>query len=165
MDQAQGQGPGRAAAAIWRRTRWWSSCRPALRRRRATLAEVANPAMRASPSVCRPVPVGRYTKGVLEAAKLWSTIEPKMIGASSVRRRSTTWRAPRSMPASSRHRRGHHARQGEGRLHGADHQAHPSTRSPRWQGAPEPGEAAKFLDFLFTPPAQAVLAKYGFGKP
>src|ERR1700754_766869 len=31
------------------------------------------------------VPVGRYTKAVLEQANLWSQIEPKMIGAQSVR--------------------------------------------------------------------------------
>ena len=31
------------------------------------------------------MPVGRYTKGVLEAAGLWAAIEPKMIGANNVR--------------------------------------------------------------------------------
>jgi molybdate transport system substrate-binding protein len=31
------------------------------------------------------VPVGRYTKSVLEAANLWGAIEPKMIGANNVR--------------------------------------------------------------------------------
>src|SRR6516162_11671784 len=31
------------------------------------------------------VPVGRYTKGVLEAAGLWAAIEPKMVGANNVR--------------------------------------------------------------------------------
>ena len=31
------------------------------------------------------VPVGRYTKGVLEAAGQWAAIEPKMIGANNVR--------------------------------------------------------------------------------
>ncbi len=31
------------------------------------------------------VPVGRYTKGVLEAAGHWAAIEPKMIGANNVR--------------------------------------------------------------------------------
>ena len=31
--------------------------------------------------------------------------------------------------------------------------------------APNAADAAKFVDFLFTPPAQAVLARYGFGKP
>lgn len=31
------------------------------------------------------VPVGRYTKAVLEKANLWGAIEPKMIGAQSVR--------------------------------------------------------------------------------
>jgi molybdate transport system substrate-binding protein len=32
-------------------------------------------------------------------------------------------------------------------------------------GAPNADAATKFVDFLFTPPAQSVLAKYGFGKP
>ena len=31
------------------------------------------------------VPVGRYTKGALEAAKLWATVEPKAVLAQSVR--------------------------------------------------------------------------------
>src|SRR4030095_5111732 len=31
------------------------------------------------------VPVGRYTKGVLEAAGLWAAIEPKAVGANNVR--------------------------------------------------------------------------------
>jgi molybdate transport system substrate-binding protein len=31
--------------------------------------------------------------------------------------------------------------------------------------APNAADAAKFVDFLYTPPAQAVLAKYGFGRP
>jgi len=31
------------------------------------------------------VPVGRYTKGVLEAAGHWAAIEPKMVGANNVR--------------------------------------------------------------------------------
>ena len=31
------------------------------------------------------VPVGRYTKSVLEAAGIWAAIEPKMIGANNVR--------------------------------------------------------------------------------
>jgi molybdate transport system substrate-binding protein len=31
-------------------------------------------------------------------------------------------------------------------------------------GAPNAEAAARFVDFLVTPPAQAVLARYGFGK-
>jgi molybdate transport system substrate-binding protein len=41
------------------------------------------------------VPVGRYTKSVLEAAGHWAA-EPTPCA-----RRSTTWRAPRSTPVSS----------------------------------------------------------------
>jgi len=32
-------------------------------------------------------------------------------------------------------------------------------------GAPNADAAGKFVNFLFTPPAQAVLTRYGFGKP
>jgi molybdate transport system substrate-binding protein len=32
-------------------------------------------------------------------------------------------------------------------------------------GSPNAAAATKFLDFLATPPAQTVLARYGFGKP
>ena len=31
--------------------------------------------------------------------------------------------------------------------------------------SPQAAEAQKFVAFLLSPPAQAVLAKYGFGKP
>ncbi len=31
--------------------------------------------------------------------------------------------------------------------------------------APNPADAGRFVDFLFTPPAQAVLARFGFGRP
>ena len=31
--------------------------------------------------------------------------------------------------------------------------------------APNAAGAARFVHFLFTPPAQAVMAKHGFGKP
>lgn len=32
-------------------------------------------------------------------------------------------------------------------------------------GSPKPEAARKFLDFVLTPAAQAVLSRYGFGKP
>jgi ABC-type molybdate transport system substrate-binding protein len=32
-------------------------------------------------------------------------------------------------------------------------------------GAPQPAAAADFVAFLLSPPAQAVLAQAGFGKP
>lgn len=111
------------------------------------------------------VPVGRYTKGVLEGANLWAAIEPKMIGANSVRQ-ALDYVARAEVDA--------------GFVYATDAAIMPDkvkvalvvpTSQPilypiaTLTGAPNPAEAGKFVDFLFTPPAQAVLARYGFGKP
>lgn len=111
------------------------------------------------------VPVGRYTKGVLEAAGLWGAVEPKMIGANSVRQ-ALDYVARAEVDA--------------GFVYATDAAIMPDkvkvaltvpTAKPilypiaTLAAAPNPTEGAKFVDFLFTPPAQAVLAKYGFGKP
>ena len=111
------------------------------------------------------VPVGSYTKDVLQAAGLWGAIEPKMIGASSVRQ-ALDYVARAEVDA--------------GFVYATDAAIMPdkvkvaltvSTAKPilypvaALAGAPNPAEATKFVDFLFTPAAQAVLAKYGFGEP
>ncbi|MFY9513639.1 MAG: molybdate ABC transporter substrate-binding protein [Rubrivivax sp.] len=111
------------------------------------------------------VPVGRYTKGVLDAANLWAMIEPKMIGASSVRQ-TLDYVARGEVDA--------------GFVYATDAAimpdkvkvafAVPTTKpilypAARLAAAPNAAEATTFVDFLFTPPARAVLAKHGFGKP
>ncbi len=132
----------------------------------ATLADLNQPAFaRIAIGLPASVPVGRYTKGVLEAANLWTPIEAKMIGASSVRQ-ALDYVARAEVDA--------------GFVYATDAAIMPDrvkvaftvpTKTPilypvaALAGAPNPAEAAKFVDFLFTPPAQAVLARYGFGKP
>jgi molybdate transport system substrate-binding protein len=111
------------------------------------------------------VPVGRYAKDVLEAAKLWGAIEPKTIGANSVRQ-ALDYVARAEVDA--------------GFVYATDAAlmaskvkvafSVPTAQSIRYPvapltGAPNADAATKFVDFLFTPPAQSVLAKYGFGKP
>jgi molybdate transport system substrate-binding protein len=111
------------------------------------------------------VPVGRYTKGVLEAAGLWSAVEPKMIGANSVRQ-ALDYVARAEVDA--------------GFVYATDAALMPDkvkvaltvpTQTPvRYPAAPISASAnaqlaAKFVDFLQSAPAQAVLAKHGFGKP
>ena len=167
MDQAQGQGLVKAAQRRDLVSNALVVIVPAgAARMPAALAEVAQPGYaRIAIGLPASVPVGRYTRGVLEAAKLWSTIEPKMIGASSVRQ-ALDYVARAEVDA--------------GFVYATDAAIMPdkvkvaftvpTTRPILYPiaalaGAPNPGEAAKFLDFLFTPPAQAVLAKYGFGKP
>ncbi|MFO1296618.1 MAG: molybdate ABC transporter substrate-binding protein [Rubrivivax sp.] len=56
---------------------------PRQRRRPADLAQASF--KRIAIGAPASVPVGRYTKSVLEAAHLWGAIEPKMVGANNVR--------------------------------------------------------------------------------
>ena len=111
------------------------------------------------------VPVGRYTKGVLEAEGLWTPIEAKMIGAQSVRQ-ALDYVARAEVDA--------------GFVYATDAALMPdkvkvaltvATTKPILYPAapiaasPNPALAQKFVEFLSSPQAQAVLAKFGFGKP
>lgn len=111
------------------------------------------------------VPVGRYTKSVLEQAGLWSAIEPKMVGAQNVRQVLD------------------YAARGEvdaGFVYATDAALMPDkvkialtvpTPAPvLYPVAPVAASAhtdaaQKFVSFVVSAPAQAVLGKYGFGKP
>lgn len=110
------------------------------------------------------VPVGRYTKGVLEAAGLWSAIEPKMIGANNVRQ-ALDYVARAEVDA--------------GFVYSTDAALMPDkvkvaftvpTTTPilypvaPLAASPNAAQAQRFVEFLGGPQAQAVLAKYGFGK-
>lgn len=111
------------------------------------------------------VPVGRYTKGVLEEAGLWAAIEPKMIGANNVRQ-ALDYVARGEVDA--------------GFVYATDAALMPGkvkvaltvpTRTPvlypmaALAASPNAALAQRFTDFLLSPAAQGVLARYGFGKP
>ena len=111
------------------------------------------------------VPVGRYTKAVLEKAQLWPAIEAKMIGAQSVRQ-VLDYVARGEVEA--------------GFVYGTDAAIMPGkvrvaftvpTETPvLYPIAPVMGTgnavaAQQFVAYLLSPPGQAVLARHGFGKP
>jgi molybdate transport system substrate-binding protein len=111
------------------------------------------------------VPVGRYTKGVLEGAGLWAAIEPKMIGANNVRQ-ALDYVARAEVDA--------------GFVYATDAALMPDkvkvaltvpTATPILYpvapiaASPNAALAQRFVAFLGAAPAQAVLARYGFGKP
>lgn len=111
------------------------------------------------------VPVGRYAQGVLQKAGLWSAIEPKMIGAQNVRQ-ALDYVARGEVDA--------------GFVYATDAALMPDkvrvaltvpTQTPILYPiapvttAPNAAAAQKFVAFVLSAPAQAVLAKYGFGKP
>lgn len=111
------------------------------------------------------VPVGRYTKAVLEAAGLWAAIEPKMIGAHNVRQ-ALDYVARGEVDAGFVYATDAALVAGKVRLA----LTVPTTKPILYPvaplaAAPNAVGAQRFVDFLFTPPAQAVLARYGFGKP
>lgn len=130
------------------------------------LADLAGPAYgRIAIGLPASVPVGRYTRDVLAAANLWAAIEPKTIGATNVRQ-ALDYVARAEVDA--------------GFVYATDAAllpdrvktafAVPMSRPIRYPvaalaAAPNPAEAARFVDFLLTPPAQAVFARHGFGRP
>lgn len=111
------------------------------------------------------VPAGRYTKASLEQAGLWSAIAPKMIGAQNVRQ-ALDYVARNEVDA--------------GFVYATDAALMPdkvkvalSVPTPTpilYPIAPVATtanmEAAKtFIEFILSPKARGVLAKYGFGMP
>ena len=111
------------------------------------------------------VPVGRYTKGVLEAAGHWAAIELKVIGANNVRQ-VLDYVARGEVDA--------------GFVYATDAALMPDkvkvaltvpTTTPvlypvaSLPAGPNAAMGQRFVDFLQSAPAQGVLAKYGFGKP
>lgn len=132
----------------------------------AALGDLAQPAYtRIAIGLPASVPVGRYTRGALEAAGLWKAIEPKMIGASNVRQ-ALDYVARGEVDA--------------GFVYATDAALMtdrirvafgvPTSKPILYPvatvvSAPNPAAAARFVDFLFTPVAQAVFMKHGFSKP
>ncbi len=111
------------------------------------------------------VPVGRYTKGVLERANLWGAIEPRMVGATNVRQ-ALDYVQRAEADAGFVYSTDAALMQGKVKVA----LTVPTPKPILYPVAPLPAgpNAAmgdKFVDFLVSPPAQAVLAKYGFGKP
>ena len=111
------------------------------------------------------VPVGRYAKGSLETAKLWSAVEPKAVMAQSVRQ-ALDYVARGEVEA--------------GFVYATDAAIMkdkvqvvatiPTETAITYPiaavaGSPNVDAARKFLDFVLTPAAQTVLARYGFIKP
>ena len=111
------------------------------------------------------VPVGRYTKGVLEQQNLWTAIEPKTIGASSVRQ-ALDYVARGEVEA--------------GFVYSTDAAVMPDkvralftvpTPTPilypiaTIKASTQKPLAQQFVQYVRSPEAQAVLARFGFGAP
>ena len=111
------------------------------------------------------VPIGRYAKGALEAARLWTAVEPKAVYGTSVRQ-SLDYVARGEADA--------------GFVYATDALVMKDkvkvaftvpTETPVLypvaipKDGPNPADGRKFVDFLQSAPGQAILARYGFRKP
>ncbi len=134
--------------------------------RPSALADLQQPAFRritlGSPAS---VPAGRYARGALEAAKLWQSVEPRAVFAQNVRQ-ALDYVARGEVEA--------------GFVYATDAMilkdkvqvafSVPTTTPILYPAAAIAGRAnsdaaRRFVDFLLSPEAQAVLARQGFLKP
>jgi molybdate transport system substrate-binding protein len=107
------------------------------------------------------VPVGRYTKQSLEAAKVWEALEPKLVFADSVRQ-VLDYVARGEVEAGFVYRTDAELMKDKVRvvLTARDHAPVVAVVTDSKQ----PALAREFVTFLFSTEAQAILGRYGFGK-
>lgn len=110
------------------------------------------------------VPVGRYAKGSLEAAKLWAAVEHKAVFAQNVRQ-VLDYVARGEVEAGFVYATDASIMKNKVKVVATlPTETAISYPVAAVAGSPNPVAARKFLDFVLTPAAQAVLARYGFGK-
>jgi molybdate transport system substrate-binding protein len=111
------------------------------------------------------VPVGRYTKAVLEQANLWSAIEPKMIGAQSVRQ-ALDYVARGEVDGGFVYATDAAIMAGRVRVAFTVPTLTPILYPIAvLKNAGDAATAQRFVRFVAQPEAQAVLARFGFAKP
>jgi molybdate transport system substrate-binding protein len=111
------------------------------------------------------VPVGRYTMAALEAAALWAAVEPKAVMAQGVRQ-ALDYVARGEVEAGFVYATDAAIMKDKVKVVATV----PTTSAITYpiaavNASPNPDAARKFVDFVLTPTAQAVLARYGFGRP
>jgi molybdate transport system substrate-binding protein len=111
------------------------------------------------------VPVGRYTKAALQTAKLWPAVEAKAIMAQSVRQ-ALDYVARGEVEAGFVYSTDAAIMKDKVKVVATiPTETAISYPIAAVNASPNPDGARKWLDFVLTPAAQTVLARYGFGKP
>lgn len=111
------------------------------------------------------VPIGRYSKEALEKAGLWAAVEPKLVFGASVRQ-SLDYVARGEVDAGFVYVTDAGAQKDKVKVALPVPSAEPVTYPiAATRTAPNAALARKFLAYVHAPAGQAILAKYGFGKP
>jgi molybdate transport system substrate-binding protein len=128
----------------------------------STLADVA--AMgRVAIGLPASVPAGRYARAALEAAGLWTRIEPRLVGAQNVRQ-ALDYIARGEVDAGFVYASDLAVAGGRARIAFEVPTPIP-IRYPVAALAGAPPAARRFVDFLLSPAARAVFERHGFGLP
>ncbi len=111
------------------------------------------------------VPVGRYTKGALQAAGQWAVVEPKAVMAQNVRQ-ALDYVARGEVEAGFVYATDAAIMKDKVRVVATVPTDTPiSYPVAAIAGGPNLAAARRFVEFLATPAAAAVLARHGFGRP
>jgi molybdate transport system substrate-binding protein len=131
-----------------------------------TLADLGGPAVkRIAVGKLATVPVGRYTKEVLDAANLWAALEPRLVYADSVRQ-VLDYVSRGEVEAGFVYRTDAAIAADKVKVL-LTAEGHTPVTYPvvAVSDSKHKALARDFIAYLLTPAAQDVLAKYGFGKP
>lgn len=111
------------------------------------------------------VPIGRYAKEALEKAGLWAAVAPKLVFGASVRQ-SLDYVARGEADAGFVYVTDVGAQKDKVKVALPVRSATPVTYPiAAIRTAPNAAGANKFLAYVHAPAGQAILARYGFGKP
>ncbi|MGZ5129694.1 MAG: molybdate ABC transporter substrate-binding protein [Caldimonas sp.] len=131
-----------------------------------TLNDLDSPAVkRIAIGLPASVPAGRYAKAALEKARLWTAVEARTIGAQSVRQ-ALDYVARGEVDAAFVYATDAALMPDKVRVAFAV-PSDPPVLYPvaPLVSSPNPPAARQFVAYLVSPPAQAVLARHGFGRP
>lgn len=131
-----------------------------------TLADLRQPAIqRLTTGNPASVPAGRYTKGALEKVGLWAVLERKFVFGTNVRQ-SLDYIARGEAEAGLVYQTDVAAQAGKVRTAMIVPTATPINYPLAvLRSAPNAAGARSFADFIMSAGGQAILARYGFGKP
>jgi len=111
------------------------------------------------------VPVGRYTRSALEQARLWAAVEPKVVYGASVRQ-CLDYVARGEVDAGFVYATDAAIIKDKVKLIATVPTETPVSYPIAVIAAgPQAAAGRKFADYVLSPAGQAVLAKYGFGRP
>lgn len=111
------------------------------------------------------VPIGRYARQALEHARLWQAVAPKAVFAASVRQ-SLDYVARGEVDAGFVYATDAAVQKEKVKIVATVPTETPVSYPVAVIAAgPQAASGRKFADFLTAPAAQAILAKYGFGRP